>query len=315
MKRGRWWNYSEVLQKRSKLGVIRVATLEEMGITSTTSYRRCLPGGPWRWLLPGVVLMQTGPPTRDQLVHGALVHAGPTAMITGVEACQRYSLRVPEDRHIHVLVSHDRRLQSNSYLKVERTRRLPIPWFQGDVPMAPKARAVIDACRRMRTPDSITQLLIDAIQIGGCTPAQLSFELESSSRRGTAIPRRILAEVAELRSVAEKDALALAKRAKLPAAMWNKQVFGPDDQYLGRPDGWWDDVALAWEVDSKSFHYRSEDYARTLARNARYTAAGIVLLQTLPARLRTEPDEVIAELQASYAAAASRPRPPVRVKS
>ncbi|GLZ34747.1 hypothetical protein Lesp02_69340 [Lentzea sp. NBRC 105346] len=124
------------------------------------------------------------------------------------------------------------------------------------------------------------------------------------------MPRRILSEITELRSVAEKDAAELAKRSKLPMAMWNKPIYDPNDQYLGRPDAWWDDVALAWEIDSKAFHYRSDDYARTVARNTRYVAAGIVLLQTLPARLRTEPDKVMDELRAAYVAAAARPRPP-----
>ncbi|MGH3980768.1 MAG: hypothetical protein ACRDRZ_17515, partial [Pseudonocardiaceae bacterium] len=51
------------------------------------------------------------------------------------------------------------------------------------------------------------------------------------------------------------------------------------------------------------------DYARTLDRNARYTAHGIAFLQTIPSRLVRDSDAVIAELLAAYAAAAQRPAP------
>lgn len=314
MRRGRWLDHPDVLLERSQLGVMRVAALEDMGVPSATSYQRCLAGGPWRWLLPGVIMMQNAPPTRDQMVRAGLVYAGPRAMVTGAEACRRYGLQVRDDNQVHVLVPHEHKIQSSQFLVVERTRRLPEPWIRDDVPLAPKARAVVDACRRMRTTDPIAKLLIDAIQVAGCTPHQLSHEIESGSPRGTAMPRRILSEIVDLRSVAEKDALALVRRARLPEPVWNRRVFDVDGQFIGRPDAWWDDVAFAWEIDSLAFHFRKEDYARTLARNARYTAAGIVVLQTLPSRLRSEPDEVIAEIRASLAAAGARPRPSVEFR-
>ena len=82
----------------SRHGVIKVASLAELGITRRTAHRRCAPGGPWQKVLPGVVLLGDMPPTRRQLVEAALLCAGSSAMISGLEACQRFGFRnVPAD--------------------------------------------------------------------------------------------------------------------------------------------------------------------------------------------------------------------------
>ncbi|MEC3981235.1 hypothetical protein [Amycolatopsis sp. H20-H5] len=116
-----------------------------------------------------------------------------------------------------------------------------------------------------------------------------------------------------LRSVAEARAKTLSRRLPVPPSHWNAKIQGPDGRYLGRPDGWWDEIALAWEIDSIDFHFTKDGYARTLERNTRYAAAGIIVVQTLPSRLDKDPAGVLAELEAAYRTAASRPRPPVHL--
>ncbi|WP_285746728.1 hypothetical protein [Lentzea sp. NBRC 105346] len=293
-----------------------MATLEDMGVPSRTSYRRCLPGGPWRRLLPGVVLLQNAPPTAEQLVQAALVYGGRRAIITGREACRRHGMRdVTDDQKIHVLVPHEQRLRSEGFLVVERTRRLPLPVLRDGVPLAPVARAVLDSCRTTKDEDLILRLLVQAIQWKNCTPELLSTELERGSTRGTALPRRLLTDAVLVRSVAEKDALDITRQAGVPTDHWNKRLFTLDGQYVGTPDAWWDDVGLAWEIDSTSFHYDREGYERTLDRNARYAAAGVLVLQTLPSRLRTDRAAVIRELLSAHRAASATPRPPVVLMS
>ena len=61
------------------------------------------------------------------------------------------------------------------------------------------------------------------------------------------------------------------------------------------------------------FHLSPTDYGRTLSRHAAMTAAGIVVVHTLPSRLRTEPDAVLAELRGAFNLASQRPRPKLRV--
>jgi hypothetical protein len=135
--------------------------------------------------------------------------------------------------------------------------------------------------------------------------------LDRGTKRGTALPRRLLAEWLDLRSVAEALAKELSKRLPVPPTHWNPVVHDALGNYIGRPDGWWEDVALAWEIDSVDFHFSRDDYARTLRLNTRYAAAGITVVPTLPSRLRDDPGGVVQELEAAYRAAAARPRPPV----
>nr|WP_211323245.1 hypothetical protein [Amycolatopsis palatopharyngis] len=295
--------------------VVRTSELEEIGLARRTIYQRCLPGGPWRRLLPGVILLNSGVPSDRQRIDAALLRGGSDAMVTGLWAARSYGLRrTPEPAEVHLLVPAEREVTSVGFALVERTIRLPPPVQLHGIPIAPAERAVLDAARRMRDFDDIRAMLAEAVQRGRCRPEVLARELQLGSQRGSALPRRAIIELlAGARSVAEGDALHIWKRAGLPEAEWNKPVYDEYGVYVGTPDAWLDSVAFAWEIDSREFHFEIAGYARTLARNARYSAAGVVVLQTLPIRLRTEPDAVINELRAAYAAAQRRPRPPLRL--
>lgn len=316
VRRGRWADHPELLWERSQLGVIRAATLESLGVPSRTVYRRCLPGGPWQRLLPGTILLQNGPPTRNQLAVAAQLYAGPYAQITGLEACSRHGLRLDGlgSEQIHLLIPHEHRLQSAEFVTVERTDHLPRPVGRQGMALAPLIRATTDAARRIRETEPVAHLLIEAIQNGRCSPEALHRELEAGSQRGTAIPRRVLERVEHLRSVAELHARGVGDRLAVPPSHWNEELFGPDGSYIGCPDGWWHAVCLAWEIDSIDFHFRIADYARTLRRNNRYTSKGIVFVQTLPSQLLEDPAGVIAELEDAYQRAMERPRPPISLR-
>ncbi|MGK3203014.1 hypothetical protein [Amycolatopsis sp. MEPSY49] len=294
--------------------MITVARLETLGVPQVTSYRRCLPGGPWQRLLPGVVLLRTGEPTRRQLVEGALVYSGDQAVITGLESCRRQGLK--RDAHagepIHLLLPSHLKTTSSGYVLVERTRRMPVPVRSDGLPLAPAVRAVLDECRRLRERPPIRALLAEVVQQLRLDPGELSAELELGSRRGTALPRAVLKEIENgARSAAEAEAMGVWRRSGLPEPVWNFGIHDEHGRYIATPDAWFDDVALAWEIDSCEFHFGRPGYATTLARNNRYAAAGIALVQTLPSRLRTQPAAVVEDLVSAYRSAAARPRPPV----
>lgn len=302
------------LRRHSRFGVIKVATLEQLGMPQQTAYRRCKPGQPWQRPLPGVVILGNAPPTRRQLVEAALLYAGPEAIVTGVAACRNHGLRTaPDDASVHLLIPHGRKVKSSDYVVVERTIRLPARVVRDGVPLAPLPRAVLDACRRFRDFDPCRALIAEAVQRGRIDPGVLEQELARGSQRGTAVPREVLRDVLRgAHSVAEIDGMRVWQRTGLPPLSWNVDLYDEDGQFIARPDGWCDEVGLAWEIDSYEYHFEREGYARTLKRNVRYAEAGILVVQTLPNRLRTEPDAVVAELRAAYRAAADRPRPNVR---
>jgi hypothetical protein len=161
---------------------------------------------------------------------------------------------------------------------------------------------VLDTARRLRDPRAIQGLLAEAVQGGRCTPDQLLEELDAGSQRGTALVRAALVDVVSgARSVAEADALQLWRRTGLPEAQWNVALTTPTGQLIAVPDVWLPEVGLAWEIDSYDYHFKRRDYARTLDRNARYSAHGIAYLQTIPSRLTGDRENVIVELQNAYA--------------
>ncbi|GAB2853889.1 hypothetical protein [Lentzea nigeriaca] len=299
----------EHLRERSDLGVISATALKSLGVANP--WRRCEPGGPWQRMHAGVVLLHNGPPTRDQQVTAALLRAGPGAVLTGAEACRRHGLPA-YGTEIHVLVPNSAR--GSGALILERASPMPASTDLGGFPVVSAARAVVDACRQLCSADAATALVAAAIQKGRCTPESLTAEARTN-RYGTKLVRTVLKELGRAESVAERDARRLSHRIRLTTPHWNVTIADADGLVIGRPDAWFDDVALAWEIDSKAFHFGPRDYERTLARNSRYAAAGILVLQTLPTRLRDHPDAVARELKKAHQAAAARPRPPVRIVS
>ena len=244
------------------------------------------------------------------------MHVNHHGLITGYHAARSYGLRKAVDPgFVHVLVPHDHKPTSVRFATVERTRFFPKAVVRDGIPLAPPARAILDGLRRVRELDPVRALLIEAVQSGVCSLSDLHDELKNGSQRGTAVPRRVLSEIdQDIRSVAEADTLKIWQRAGLPAVLRNVTILDADGQYVGMPDSWCDQLGLAWEIDSYEFHFSKADYAKTLQRNSRYTAAGITFVQTLPTRLRTEPDLVIDELRASAAVARRNPRPSVVIR-
>ncbi|RSN63644.1 hypothetical protein DMH01_08020 [Amycolatopsis sp. WAC 04182] len=290
--------------------MITVARLGELGVPSMTCYRRCRPGKPWQRLLPGVVLLSSGVPTRRQLIDAALLYAGPDAVVTGAVSCRRQGLRgMPDHPYLlHLLVPLEHKVGSSGHVLIERTTRLPQAIVVDGVPLAPLVRSVLDCCRRLGSRQDVSALLAETVQRGTSLP-ELFAELDAGSSRGTAIPREALHRIADgARSAAEVDAMKVWRMSGLPEPLWNHELRDEDGEYIATADGYFVAAGLAWEIDSYDFHFGKQQYAATVARNARYAAAGIVVLQTLPSRLRTEPKRVAEELVAAHRAAEARMR-------
>jgi hypothetical protein len=315
MRRGSWAADLSVLRAASIRGVIRARTLVELGVPEKTVYARCREGGPWQRLLPGIVLLTNGPATREQLLTAALMHAGPTGMITGLEACRRHGVRrgPAPGPGVHVLVDHTCHMSSSGFVVVERTHRLPVPETVDGFPLAPAFRACTDGARRLRLAGDIAELFADAVQRGLCTVAELCVELDSGTRKGTGTPRKVLAEVRDgIRSAAELRAKQIWSRTGLPEAWWNVPIVDDTGRSLGTADCWVDDVALIWEIESSEWHMSPADHDRSVAKAARFAARGALYVPTKPRMLRLDEAEVIQTLRDAYGHARNRPRPPLR---
>ncbi|MCD2193104.1 hypothetical protein LQ327_06840 [Actinomycetospora endophytica] len=297
-------------------GAIRRAELAELGVGSGTVAARTK-SGMWEPGLRGQVRLQSGAPTEEERLDSALRLAGEGAVISGAAACRRYGLtKLPEGPTLLVLVPHERRRSDDGDVVLERTHRPPPAVVRGGFPCAPLERAVLDTARRMRRLDPVRALIAEAVQRGFTTEPRLSAELAVGSQRGSRFPRIALVEIRDgVRSAPEawarEIALEMAAEESFPRVEWNRAIHLETGERLFDPDGWIDEVAVAWEIESVEYHLSPEDQERSYRRRALMNRHDVVLVEHRPSRLRTAKDEVKADLRAAYERAGRRPRPPL----
>ena len=272
-------------------------------------------------MAPGIVKLDNGPVTRDDRRCAALLHAGGGASITGLDGLSLHGFRsVPTPfGPVHVLIPHDRRRAGRGLALIERTDRLPPP-SAGRWPLAPVARAVLDFARRTSDRPMVRAVVAEAVQQRHCSVVDLGVELRMGCQRGSAMPRTVLAEISDgVRSAAEADARTvvhdLVRLGHVPAPIWNADLVDGDGLTVARPDAWFDEVGLAWEIDSVEYHLSPEDYARTVARRSALMARGAIVVQTLPSALQKRPETVREELVRCIAQARLLPRPALYLAS
>lgn len=287
-----------------------------LGLTGRAIHDRCQEGGPWQRLESGLVLLTDQPPSRTQRIHAALTVAGQNAVLTGVDALALHGMTAGRlDGPVHLLVAPRRQPRLVDGVLFERTHQLPEPLHLAGFPVAPLPRATIDTCRRAKAAEHVRTVLTESITKGLLTPATLRDELDRAGTRGTALPRRVLAEIDDkVRSVAQGWAKRLVQHLDLPAPAWRVPITSANGSHVATADAWWDDVALAWEVDSYAFDLSPADAAATLRRAARLTACGVIVLHTPLNQLRDEPDIVVELLRSAHHQATARPRPNVRAR-
>jgi hypothetical protein len=215
-----------------------------------------------------------------------------------------------------VLVPAATKRSDAGFVVIHRTRRMPREVIcDGPVRYAPAERAVADTVRAMtvRDLDAVRAVVAGAVQQGRCTVADLAAELQAGPVRGSAAFREVLAEVIDgIRSPAEADLRNLIRASDLPQPLYNPKLYLPGGVFLAQPDAWWPEHGVAAEVDSREWHLSPTDWENTMARHARMSAAGIVVLHFSPRQQRDQPAEVIGTI--ASALAAGRPLPAITAR-
>jgi hypothetical protein len=283
------------------------------GLTNDALLHRLRAGGPWQKVLPGVYLAGTGAPTVDQREMAALLYAGPQAVMTGPAALRRHGVRAPGTRIVDILVSARCKRKGTAFVRVHRTATLPeMVCFDQGASLVPAARAVADTVRKLTSLRDARAVVADAVQTNCCRVDQLADELERGPKRGSALLRQALGEVADgVRSVAEADLHALLKRSGLPMPLFNPRLFY-ERQFIAVPDAWWPAAGVAVEVESREWHLSPDGWERTLERDAEMSKHGIIVLHFTPRQIRTQPQAVIATIKEALTTARGRPVPPLR---
>ena len=292
--------------------VISVIALMRLGLSESTIYRRCRANGPWQLLAPGTVLLTNGTPTRRQLLRAALLHAGPEAIVTGLDAARAQGLRRGElPDHVHVLIHGARQVRSVRLIIVERTKRLPPPLQRDGLPVAPISRCVLDAVRRMRDESDIAALLTEPVQRRMILPETFRAELDAGCRKGSATPRAVLRAIEQgVRSAAEFEVRRWwLSQPELGPVLMNVALFDEDGTPLGIADIYDEETGLVVAIDSVEQHFATpEQVALTERQHRSYRTAGLHVLGIRPSRARTDPVGLLRDVLDAERVAAALPR-------
>lgn len=185
--------------------MLTTAQLRAHGVPAAEVNEQCRPDGPWQQLLPGVVLLHSGPPTGEERLHAVLTYAArertagvpvqpgaegphrPTyteTMVTGLAALALHGFTSAPElaslKQIDVLVPRMRRLRSTGCARIVRTASLPTPQQVKGVPVAPVPRALADAVAELSDANAVRGLLTEAVRGGHCEPAAVVRELNNA---------------------------------------------------------------------------------------------------------------------------------------
>jgi hypothetical protein len=285
-----------------QLGIVARRQALACAMTAKAISYRTRADGPWQIVLPGVYLRGRGNLAAKQRAVAAFLYAGAAIAISGPAALAFHGVPDYRGDEVDVLVPLSNQRCSARFARLWRTTVEPGAIFQdGAVRYVPLDRAVADTARMLTDIAAVRAVIASAVQRGQVQLWELSRELDTGPRRHSALFRRALAEVAAgVRSTAEADLLALIRQAKLPAALYNPRLY-VREEFLACPDAWWPEFGVAIEVDSKAWHLSPADWEQTLARHARMTAQGILVLHFPPARLRAARRDVTTEIESALA--------------
>jgi len=308
---------AEALTRRlgRQSGVISRSQAMNCRMTAPAIRHRIRADGPWQTILPGVYVTSQGVPTAKQRVTAAWLYAAEAIAVTGPAALAWYSLPSVPSKDVDVLVPAECKRKDALFARLHRTCLVPDCGREGIVRYASPARAIADTVRQLADFADVRAVEAGGVQRRKVTVVDLAAELAAGPTRGSARLRAALAEVADgVRSAAEGDLHALVKRERLPEPMYNSRLF-VDNQFLAVPDAWWPQAGLAVEVDSREWHLSPADWERTLARGARMTEHGILVMRFTPRQVRMAGREVASKIRAVLSSSQARPLPQISARA
>jgi hypothetical protein len=296
-------------------GVVARGQALSCGLSNSAIDYRLRPDGPWRRVVPGVYVSTYGAVTPYQRAIAALLHAGPSGVITGATAVRLHRLECAGLNEVNVLVPSKVRVGDADFIRISHTKRMPARAYrQRSLCYTMPARAVADAARGMRRLSDVRAVVATAVQNGKCTLEELVQELGDGPSAGSRWLRIALREIGDgIRSAAEADLKHLIDRSDLEKPQYNVALYAEDGTFLGIADSWWQRAGVAGEVDSIQYHMGPEEYKRTTLRRNRMQAYGINVQSFLPASIKSDKNIIIRDLRGAISVGNSKP--PLKIRA
>jgi hypothetical protein len=282
-------------------GLVTTAELRLAGVSRATL--RWQLGRTCTMPLPGVVALFTGELDPVQRLTAAQLWAGPSAQLCSLTAARWHGFDVPDDGVVRLLVDQGSTGRREGFAVRRRTKRLdPRAWQRGPLTVCSRARALVDAAREMREPHAVRQLLLASTQQRLVRERDLRHELEAGPVSGSAVVRRALDDVATgAWSVPESDLLRELSRSPVLPRVWpNPVLVAADGTVLPSPDFWLDDVALAGQVHSRTYHLRDEQWEATVQGDTLLGVYGVPVLAVTPTGFRRDPAAFRIRVEQAY---------------
>lgn len=290
---------------REQDGLFTAAQAAACGLTASSLSRRVSADG-FRRVLPRVYVEGARALDVRQRIRAAVLYAGDGAVLSGAAALHWRRLeQLPSElvvEPIDVLVPYPRCPPGREWVRVTRTRRMPLGLMVDGLPTTRSARATVDAATHLSTYEAVLSLVCSVVSLGKASVQDIRYELELGPSRWTGALRTALDEADVTRSVPEAEARALFRRVGLPEPAVNQPITVDGKTFV--PDFRWGRLIV--EIDSRAHHLlKAGSWEETQRRWALLRLAGYLVVPVTPKLLRQAPDEVVAMVWAGLAEVAA----------
>lgn len=301
-------------------GLATIRQLLDAGYTRS-AIRHAL-AGKWQAPRSGVVAPHRGPLDADARLVAAALWAGPTAVLTGGVALDRYGLQDAARSEAIFLVPATARSRADGPVRTVRTTREIVVGKEFDcVATVRVERALVDtATHQNMSPRDLKAMTISALQRRLSHADRVHAELERAPRRGTAPIREALAAFARGAWSLPEDAFGDLLRADpvLPPMLRNVELQTLDETVIGTPDVFFPAAGVAVQVHSRTFHSGYDEdgtdlWSLTVEKDAAFSEHDVIVIGVTPRSIVKRPQQTLERVHKVVMRNVGRPYGPVMI--
>lgn len=259
--------------------------------------RSRLVSGRWQRVLPGVVVLHSGPLTDAQRRQAALVYGGRDAVLSHRSAALLHGLRVVE-QSVEITIPHGRPRPTTGFVRTHQGTRPLRTVTRAGFPCTGADRTVVDVACGLGRRDDVRALVADAVQRGIASTDALCREAECMPRHSPRWLRLALEEIKlGAQSAGEAEFVRLVQRSGVSVPEFNARIDTAQGSFF--LDALWREQGIGVEIDGAAWHLGVLSWERDLRRQNLIHVAGVTLLRFPVRRLRDDPEGVINEIRAA----------------